>query len=73
MVPLLTFEKKLVYGKERLYPTCVDGKALCDLVGGKTLARHHLGYILRLGSKVQLVGDKRELVSIENYTDYSFS
>ena len=56
----IEFQKKTLFGIERLYPICRKAIAVCDMLGAKTFMRHNLQYLTAIGFDVLIKGDEHE-------------
>lgn len=56
----IEFQKKTLFGMERLYPVCRKAIAVCDMLGAKTFMRHNLQYLTAIGFDVLIKGDEAE-------------
>lgn len=45
----LKLQKHVQYGRERLYPACPLSKAICLIIGGKTISDEAVGVLEKLG------------------------
>lgn len=46
---------KNVYGNEMIYPVCEKGKLFCEISGTKTLTRHIIDKIKKLGYEIDVM------------------
>ena len=52
---IVRVEIRNVYGNERIYPACDSAAAFAQLAGTKTLSRHNIDAIKRLGYVIEVV------------------
>lgn len=46
---------KSVYGSDKIYPLCDNGKLFAEIAGTKTLTRDTISLVKRLGYSIQVI------------------
>jgi len=53
----LKVKAKIIYGNELIYPACESSELIAKIAGKKTISRHNLSLLEKLGYKIEVISD----------------